>query len=57
MIVLNEIEISKNTVAVQEVFIIKITVSEVMAKWNDVKNLNYLDIKLITYDNVKRKIF
>lgn len=57
MIEINNVELNKNTVNVKETITIKVTATEVMANWQDVKIKTWKDLLVKTWDQVKRKIF
>jgi hypothetical protein len=57
MIVIQLIEYSKNPVNISEVFLIKVTVTEVFATWDDVALKTWNDISQKTWDNVFLKNF
>lgn len=57
MIVIDNVEISKNPVKTGEAFIIKITAREVTATWGDAKPTALQIFKTKTWDMIKRKIF
>lgn len=57
MIVIDNVEISKNPVKTGEAFLIKITAREVMSTWNDTKPSKWEIFKNKTWDMIKRKIF
>lgn len=57
MIVIDNVEISKNPVKTGEAFLIKITAKEVMATWADTQPSKWELLKAKTWDKVKRKIF
>lgn len=57
MIKVESVEISKNPVATNEAFLIKVTAREVLATWNDVKLKTWGEIKNKTWEQIKRKIF
>lgn len=57
MIVVDNIELSKNPVDTGETFIIKIELHEEMATWQDARNKTWSNMLLTTWDKFKRKIF
>lgn len=57
MIVIDNVELSKNKVAINETVVIKVSLREVNGTWGDVKNTTWQNIKTKTWDMVKRKIF
>lgn len=57
MIVIENIELSKNPVQVGETIIIKVTAREVMSNWEDTKTKKWSDFLGKTWDQIKRKIF
>lgn len=57
MIVINNIELSSNTVSTGESLIIRVSASEVMAKWEDTKTSKWENFKVKTWELIKRKIF
>jgi len=57
MIVINNIELSSNPVSTGESLIIRVSASEVMAKWEDTKTSKWENFKVKTWELIKRKIF
>lgn len=57
MIVIDNVELSKNPVQVGEAILIKVTAREELAKWEDVRSKKWTDLIVRTWDQVKRKIF
>lgn len=57
MIVIDNIVLSKNPVQIGETIIIKITLHEEMAQWQDTKTKTWSNLLTKTWDQVKKKIF
>lgn len=57
MIIIDNVELSKNPVQVSEALLIKITLHEEMANWEDTKLSKWEIFKTKTWDMLKRKIF
>ncbi len=57
MIIIDNVELSKNPVTTSEVFIIKVTAREVMANWEDTKLIKWENFETKTWNMLKRKIF
>lgn len=56
MIVIDNIELSKNPVSTSEVFIIRVTAREEMAIWDDLQVKTWGNLTDKTWDMVRRKI-
>lgn len=56
MIIIDNVELSKNPVQVGEALILKITLHEEMAMWSDVKTKTWTNVLNRTWNQIKRKI-
>lgn len=57
MIIIDNIELSNNTVKTNEAFIIKITAHEVLAKWDDLNPDEWQTTKAKTWNSIKDGIW
>lgn len=57
MIIIENVEISKNPVNTGEVFIISILLEEIMATFYDLSQVTWDNVDYKTWDQVKRKYF
>lgn len=57
MIKIDKVELSKSTANVNETITIKITATEVMSTWQDIKQKTWQQLLSRTWDQIKRKIF
>ena len=57
MIIIQQIEYSKNPVSISEAFLFYTTLIEVLAIWSDPKIKSWNDIKATSWQNVKLKYF
>lgn len=57
MINIDSIELSKNTVNVNETIIIKVKATEIMATWEDLRFKTWEEISKKTWEQIRRKIF
>lgn len=57
MINIDKVELSKSTANVNETITIKITATEVMSTWQDIKQKTWQQLLSRTWEQIKRKIF
>ncbi|KZL93566.1 hypothetical protein [Clostridium magnum] len=57
MLIISNVEYSKNPVKVNEAFLISVTIVEQIALWSDAKGTTWGTIKNTTWQQVKLKYF
>lgn len=57
MLIIQNVEYSKNPVEINEAFLFKLEVIEVLAIWNDLQSKTWNDVQGITWENMKLKYF
>lgn len=57
MLVIQNIEYSNNPVEINEAFLFKLEVIEVLAVWNDLQSKTWNNVQGITWEKMKLKYF